>query len=94
MMEWGTTRRFDGATTPFAAGLVKLLLATERGGEPDERALRETGFAPSEDDEARWGTAAGDRTVIWAGATAYGYVGHVPACIGAWEDEPDDDDDA
>lgn len=92
VMAWGTTRRFDGATTPFAAGLVKLLLATDRDGEAEERALREAGFAPSEEDEALWVTAAGDRTVIWAGATVYGYVGHVPACIGAWEDDPHEDD--
>ena len=88
VMAWGTTRRFDGATTPFAAGLVKLQLASE----PRTRALREAGFAPSEEDDAIWVTAAGDRTVIWAGATVYGYVGHVPGCVGAWEDEPDEDD--
>jgi hypothetical protein len=87
VMAWGTTRRFDGATTPFAAGLVKLEFATD----PSIRALREAGFAPS-DDDAIWVTAAGDHTVIWAGATVYGYVGHVPGCIGAWEDDPDEDD--
>jgi hypothetical protein len=88
VMAWGTTRRFDGATTPFAAGLVKLQLASD----PSTRALREAGFAPSEEDDAIWVTAAGDRTVIWAGATVYGYVGHVPGCVGAWEDEPEEDD--
>lgn len=96
VMAWGTTRRLSPpAETPDRrtlrrrddpdAGPVKLQLASD----PSTRALRGAGFAPSEEDETIWVTAKGDRTVIWAGATVYGYVGHVPACIGAWEDEPD-----
>lgn len=75
-------------------GLVKIRSDLERL-EQDEAALRALGFAaenvvPDDDydddeDDALWSTPDGERTIVWAGGTLYGYVGRVPRDrFGAW----------
>jgi hypothetical protein len=79
LRSWGVA--LDRARGPLA--LVTVDLDAERLAD-DEALLRERGFREAGDpDDAIWNDGEG-HSIVWAGGTAYGYLGPVPESAGGW----------